>query len=142
MSNDVDQQQVGTALTLVLFKVGQHRFGVEAASVRGSGGIPGDGVLPVESLLALPGGTDDGRRQNLTIKGDRQDYAVSVAAPLELGTIPAEAIHPLPVAITTRCRLPGLRALAVTDHDLILLVNLQGLLKNSPKADLHQDGNP
>jgi len=141
MSSDVDQQQVGTALALVLFKVGQHCFGVEAASVRGSGGVPGDGVLPVESLLTLPGSTDD-RRQSLTIKGDRQDYAISVAAPVELGTIPAEAVHPLPVAITARCRLPGLRALAVADHSLILLVVLHRLRQTSPKADLLQDGKP
>lgn len=138
MNRDADHQQSGATLALVLFKAGQHQFGVEAASVRGSGGTAGDGIPSVESLLSLSGCILQGCRQNLIIKGDHQDYPLSVAAPVELCSIPAAAVHPLPLAITARCRLPGLRALAMPDHTLLLLIDLRGLLETGPATDLHQ----
>ena len=124
------QQQDGS-LELVLFKAGQHCFGLEASRVRGSGEPSAPDIPTAESLLDLAGEITDSRRKCLTIKGDKQDYELSVAAPFELCAIPTEDIHPLPVALAVRCRLPGLRALAVTEHGLTLLVDLHTLLETS-----------
>jgi len=115
-------------LELVLFKAGQHCFGVEASQVRGSQELPDHGISCIESLLSLSGDDTGNRRQCLTVKGDDQDYEISVAAPFELTAVPIEAIHPLPPAITARCKLPGLRGLAVTGAALTLLVDVRSLV--------------
>ncbi len=129
MISEVGPQPDGDALELVLFKAGQHCFGLEASRVRRSGDASTPDIPTAESLLDLAGEVTDDRRKCLTIKGTDQDYELSVAAPFELCAIPIEAIHPLPFALAARCRLPGLRALAVTERGLTLLVDLHTLLE-------------
>lgn len=114
-------------LELILFTVGQYCFGVESLQVSGSGPLPEDTIPAVESLLFLNASESGNRRQCLTIKGSSQDYSISVAVPLELCKLAVEKIHPLPAAVSARCRLPGLRALAATDAGFILLVDLRSL---------------
>ena len=128
MSSDSADQQDSATLELVLFKVGQHRFGVEASRIRSSGILPDYAIPSIESLLSLSGGENGRRRQCLTVKGRNQEYELSVEAPLELCALPLETIHPLPATVTAVCTLPGLRALALTDTSLILLVDLNALL--------------
>jgi hypothetical protein len=135
MITNTGQQQDST-LELVLFKAGQYRFGVESASVRSSGELPGHHIASIESLLALSCSSGYSRRHCLTIKGNSQDYEISVAAPLELCSIPVEIIHPLPAVLSARCKLPGLRALAVCDNGLTLLVELNRLLASAEKNSL------
>lgn len=119
----------GDSLELVLFRAGGHGFGLESSQVRGSGMPSVPDIPTAEALLELDGNTTGSRRTCLAIKGADQDYELSVAEPFELCTLPAEAIHPLPVALAARCRLPGLRALAVTERGLTLLVDLQARLR-------------
>ena len=128
MSSDSADQQDSATLELVLFKAGQHRIGVEASRVRGSGILPDYAIPAIESLLSLSGGESGRHRQCLTVKGRNQDFELSVEAPLELCALPLETIHPLPSAVTAVCTLPGLRALALADRSLILLVDLNALL--------------
>lgn len=128
MIRGVGEQQNSVFLELVLFTAGPYRFGVEASRVRGSGELPDYAVPCVESLLSLSGGIGNNRRQCLTIKGNSRNYELSVAVPLELYTLPTESIHPLPAAVTARCKLPGLRGLATTEEGLVLLVDLCLLL--------------
>lgn len=128
MSSETGQQQADSTLDLVLFKAGPYSFGLEASKVRGSGEPSAPDIPTAESLLALSGEHADRCRKCLTIKGSGRDYELSVSAPFELCAIPVDAIHPLPIALAARCRLPGLRALALTERGLILLVDLQILL--------------
>jgi len=127
---DAGQQQDSAFLELVLFKAGQHRFGVEACRIRSSGPLPDYAIPPVEPLLSLAYDTPGAHRQCLTIKGDEQDYELSVAVPFELCKLPAEAIHPLPFAVTARCKLPGLRALAISPAECIPLIDIHSLLQH------------
>ena len=131
MSSEIGRQQPDGTLELVLFKAGPYDFGLEASRVRGSGKPSTPDIPTAESLLALSGEPADSRRKCLTIKGSGQDYELSVSAPFELCAVPIEAIHPLPIALAARCRLPGLRALALTERGLTLLVDLQILLDQS-----------
>lgn len=116
------------SLELVLFKAGPHFFGLEASRVRGSGPLPDYEVLSVESLLHLASDGMTSRRQCVTLKGAVQEYELSIEAPLELCRLSADRIHALPCAVTARCKLPGLRGLALTEAGLILLVDLLPLL--------------
>ncbi len=128
MNSDSADQQDSATLKLVLFKAGRHRFGVEASRIRSSGILPDYAIPSIESLLSLSGDESGRHRQCLTVKGRNQDYELSVEAPLELCALPLEAIHPLPSAVTAVCTLSGLRALALVDTSLILLVDLNDLL--------------
>lgn len=128
MNSGSHHLQGSDTIELVLFTSGQHRFGVEASRVRGSGILPDYAIPCVESLLSLSGGNTSHRRQCLTVKGSNHDYEISVEAPLELCAFPIETIHPLPAAVTALCKLPGLRALAMAKEGLILLVDLNALL--------------
>lgn len=128
MNSDSADQQESATLELVLFKAGQHRFGVEASRIRSSGILPDYAIPSIEPLLSLPGGESGRHRLCLTVKGRNQDFELSVEAPLELCALPLETIHPLPAAVTAVCTLPGLRALALIETSLILLVDLNALL--------------
>jgi len=111
-----------SSLDLVVFKAGSFLFGVETSRIRSSCSIPGYVIPEIESLLSISGSTTNSHRQCLVIKGDKQDYEISVATPLDLLTLREDRIHPLPAAIMARCKLPGLRALAMMEGELILLI--------------------
>ncbi len=132
-----DQHQEGSTLELVLFKAGQFRFGLEASRVRGSGEFSTQNVPTAEALLALSEETADRCRKCLIIRGDEQDYEISVAAPFELRSIPAESVYPLPTALYARCRLPGLRALAILARECIMLITVHTLLQSLKPRSSH-----
>lgn len=130
MISDTIHQPGGVTLELVLFRAGPHFLGLEASRVSGSGPLLEYDVKSVESVLHLP---SDGicmtsRRQCIKIKGASHEYELSVEAPLELCRISVDKIYSLPCAVTARCKLPGLRAFALAENGLILLVDLHSPL--------------
>jgi len=112
---------------VAVFRVGGHLFGVEASQVRGSRPAGGDtaGVRDAETLLGFPASTQATTRQVLTIKGQPEDWELAVDAPLELRSLEAAAIHPLPDLVAARAGLRQLRALALVADGLMTLVDLR-----------------
>ena len=105
-------------LDVVLFTAGGWRVGLEARQVRGSRPAPSaTAAADVASLLGLPPvGETSPACQCLALKplpqqrnGDRE---IQVEGPVDLVSLPASVIHPLPALLAARTRLPGLRALA------------------------------
>lgn len=114
-------------LAVVSFMAGGYRCAVEAAQVKAQ--LPPnhtDTALTAEQLLGLlPNGKalEACHRRILLIKHPTGDYAVTVASPVELRRVDVNAIHPLPDMIAARCRLTGLRGLAITTEGMTLLVD-------------------
>ncbi len=117
-----------TALALVEFKAGRFDFAIEASGVRGSEALPDYDIPEIETLLSLSEVNNRAARLCLSLESGGQIHKISVAAPIALFSLPAAAIQPLPPALKARCRLPGLRALALTKEKFILLISLQDLL--------------
>jgi len=122
MINNSNNQKDDTSLDLVVFKAGEFLFGVETAWIKSSGILPEYTIPEIESLLSLPVNTVKSGRHCLRIKSGSHDYEISVATPLDLHSLPVANIHPLPTAIVARCKLPGLRALALLEDKVILLI--------------------
>ena len=123
-----------TAIDVVLFSIGQWRMGVEAQQVRASHSaaqtLPSThDVVLLSSLLGLP--TASAPVQLLQIKQATKDHAVQVNSPVDITSIPAQAIHPLPALLAARTQLPGLRALALDKHGLTLLLDLAAVLETA-----------
>lgn len=80
------------------------------------------GAPAAESLLGLP--VAGGAYQTLLIKSkEDQSWPLAVRPPMSLRPLPAADIHPLPDLLAARCRLPGLRALALVDGQLAPVVD-------------------
>jgi hypothetical protein len=109
-------------LDAVLFSAGKWRAGFEARAVRASRPAPtGAAGTDVETLLELELSAGLGPRQYLQLKhGDRE---ILVGSPVDLVSLPVAAIHPLPPLLAARCKLNGLRALALEPNaeNIILL---------------------
>jgi len=114
------------ALDVVLCRAGVWPVGIEAGQIGGSRRCePADAATPaLAALLDLPGG-DSGDRQVLALKASGGE--IRVAGPVELRALPAACIHPLPPLLAARCRLPGLRAVALEHGRLVLLIDLSDL---------------
>ncbi len=112
-------------LDLVIFRAGNHQVAVIASQVRSSGVSVNDQAVEIESILGLEKPAAVQARQILTIKGDSGDSEISVAMPIDLCSLPAERIHPLPEALKARCRLPGLKAIAMTSSAGIPIIDLE-----------------
>jgi hypothetical protein len=111
------------ALNFILFNAGRHLFGVEASQIRSGSLLTDEEATSFESLVHISGEANKSR-QCLTVKGKVQDYNISVEAPLELCSIQAINIYPLPKLLKVRCKMPNLQALAIVKNQLILLVEL------------------
>ena len=116
----VDAVMTQPMLDLVLFSAGGWRVGLEACWVSACRLVDtqAEGEV-IETLLGLdataptlPAGT----RQSLELKWHGGSREVLVGAPVELVSLPASAIHPLPALLTWRTRLRGLRAIAVPEQ--------------------------
>lgn len=113
-------------LEVVSFGAGGYRFAVEASQVKTQLPVRHEAeIAAVEQLLGLPGGASPGSRRTLLMKHPAGDYAVTVADPVELLTVRAEAIHPLPPLIAARNTLTGLRGLALVAEGVMLLVDFR-----------------
>lgn len=116
-------------LKVVSFMAGRHRCAVEAAQVRTQSPAGAAQPIPVEQLLGLPDSEtqNPAHRSILLMKHPAGDYAVAVCAPVELHSLKIAAIHPLPALIAARCKLAGLRGLAMGEEGVTLLVDLRSL---------------
>ena len=114
-------------LDLVLFGASGFRFGVEARRVVAARTAVGDEVLlPVEVLLGLGREPSSVRgRQVLRVGSPATALDVTVEGPVELLSVAASNVHPLPPLLAARTGLHGLRALAVTDGGILPLVELR-----------------
>lgn len=127
-----------STLDMVVFHTGNHRCAVEARQVRASRPLDGHGGMPtLESLLGLPEPEPEpgpekagspGVRLMLLMRHPDGDFPLSVRAPLQMQTMAASAIHPLPPLLAARTRIHGLRALALEAEGMTLLVDILSLL--------------
>lgn len=115
MNETGEPEAMHEALALVLFSVGAWRIGIEARQVRASHAAPAG--APVGELAATlgfpPVFASSLGRQCLTLKRTKQDKEILVDAPVDLASLPIDAIHALPPLLAARTGLRGLRALAI-----------------------------
>lgn len=113
-------------LDVVLFSAGGWRAGFEARLVRSSRPATTDaGGEEIETLLGLAPCAAALPRQSLQLKQAQGARELLVGAPVELASLPASRIHPLPPLLAARCKLHGLRALAL-EQDAQAVVLLFG----------------
>ncbi|HEX5394624.1 MAG TPA: hypothetical protein VFW68_15180 [Rhodocyclaceae bacterium] len=120
------------SIDIVFFRCGGWRVAGDAHQARASRAMQmGDEVVAqLASLLGLPAG--DQPMQILVVKTAAGDREFRVGGPVELRALPVEHIYALPPLLSTRSTLPGLRALAVEDGVLTLLVDLSALASSVP----------
>lgn len=115
-------------LDVVLFSAGEWRAGFEARLVRSSRPAAADASgEEIETLLGLAPCATALPRQSLLLKQAQGARELLVGAPVELASLPASRIHPLPPLLAARCKLHGLRALALTNNagSAILLLDME-----------------
>ena len=112
------------SIELTIFSAGSFQFGIESSQVRGSRLTQEHNLLRIETILAIRDDRSELHRQTLIIKHPDGDYELSVSSPLQLCTVPASAIYPLPFAVTNRCTLPGLRAIGIIQSTTIMLLDI------------------
>ncbi|MBF0273014.1 MAG: hypothetical protein HQL98_13270 [Magnetococcales bacterium] len=131
-----------TRLNVVLFSLGEWRVGLEAKRVRGCRLAPAaeeeteQPCLDLEKRLGLS--ADPSTKQRMILEIAHPDHPLTwrVTGPVVLHALPIATIHPLPRLLAARTRLPGLRALALTDHTpgqgdgLILLLDVDQIHDN------------
>ncbi|MBF0191215.1 MAG: hypothetical protein HQL99_08815 [Magnetococcales bacterium] len=112
-----------TSLNVVLFSLGKWRVGLEAKRVRGcrlatGGEEKRQPCLDLEERLGLSVDADAPVTQRMLLEIVHPDHPLTwrVGGPVVLHALPVETIHPLPRLLAARTALPGLRALALTDH--------------------------
>lgn len=120
------------ALDIVTFRCGDWRVGGDAQQVRASRPAKaGDEALAdLGGILGLPSGLTVA--QVLTIKTAAGDREIRVSGPVELRTVGAKNVYPLPPLLSARTALAGLRALVLEDGALTLLVDLRTLVSSVP----------
>ncbi|HEX5338534.1 MAG TPA: hypothetical protein VFW53_08860 [Gallionella sp.] len=126
-------------LDVVLFSVGELRAGFEARLVRALRPAldeARDGEVVTMQGLTLPANTSV--HQYLQLKRTDGDKEVFVGSPVELVSLPVGAIHPLPPLLAARCKLHGLRALAMEGdaRTIVLLFNADVLNFNDQENSL------
>ncbi|MBF0339845.1 MAG: hypothetical protein HQL95_02630 [Magnetococcales bacterium] len=120
-------QDHATCLDVVLFTAGGWRIGVEAHQVsscrRMSHGEDPGNVTDLELLLGLPVTPDNQIRLLLEFIPSVSLRPWRVTGPVELRAFPATTIHPLPTLLAVRSLIPGLRALAMEEDGITLLLD-------------------
>ncbi|MBF0214824.1 MAG: hypothetical protein HQM00_14895 [Magnetococcales bacterium] len=117
-------------LEVVLFSVGAWRVGMEAGRVRGcrwrsaSDAPESADIRLMSTWMALPAAECHERPMLLETLDAGQSVTWQVQGPVTLHALPVETIHPLPPLLAARTTIPGLRALALTPEEgLILLID-------------------
>lgn len=112
-----DDAVIQETLDLVLFSAGGWRVGLEARWVCASRHAPAQATgCEIESLLGFASAghmTPAASRQYLQLKRVDGSKDILVGSPVELVSLPASAIHPLPPLLAARTGLCGLRAIAL-----------------------------
>lgn len=119
------------ALDVVAFMLGNQRFAIEATQVRTLLPQQSDiSAQPLEHLIRLPKVTIPQTAQyNLLLKHPAGDYAVTVSAPVTLLSLDSSAIQPLPPLIAACSNIPSMRALAIIQDELIMLLDINTIHK-------------
>jgi hypothetical protein len=117
MSAAADCGVAPETLDLVLFSAGGWRAGLEARWVGASRLAPAQAIgCEIETLLGVASSAPTkptAPRQYLQLKRPGGSQDVFVGSPVELVSMPASAIHPLPPLLAARTGLRGLRAIAL-----------------------------
>ncbi|HXP97786.1 MAG TPA: hypothetical protein VN809_13815 [Telmatospirillum sp.] len=119
-------------LDVVSFFAGGFRFAVESRHVHGMLADRDADTVTVEDLIGLPLERDSTKshpalrhpvsRKCLLIGGARD--CVEVGGPVELETLPADSLYPLPPPVKARMSLGGIKGLAMTSAGILLIVDL------------------
>lgn len=115
-------------LEVVLFYAGGYRTGFEASLVRATRPAASESTdTPIEDLLGLAPSAHGRPRQSVQLKRADEDRHILVERPVDLTRLPPSAIHPLPPLLSARCKLNGLRALALEPDaaSVILLIDAE-----------------
>ncbi len=109
-------------LAVVRFAAGGWQFAVEVSQVRAMirETETGESCVSAESLIGLPPGSPT-RRTRLVIGPEAR--RVEVSEPVELASLPADCLFPLPPLVAERMTLVGIRALALTPSGPVLVVD-------------------
>lgn len=110
-------------LAIVSFAAGAHRFAVEARQIDALVDDEAPTTMAIETLLGVPP-IGEIRRRCLRAG----DYRVTVGEPVELRTLPADQLHPLPELVARRIGIDFVRALALEANGALLLLDLRALL--------------
>lgn len=110
-------------LEIVSFSAGGFQFAVEARQIDGMLSELPDKVIAAEALLGLAA-VKAAQRRFLRV-GTR---CIEVSEPLELRSLPADRIHPLPDFVAARINIQDAKALVLELSGSMLLVDLQALL--------------
>ncbi|TXT41181.1 MAG: Uncharacterized protein FD135_512 [Comamonadaceae bacterium] len=99
---------------MVLFSAGGWRVAVEACWVTASRLAPAHSCgCEIEALLGFDSAASDAPRQYLQLSWPGGSQEVLVGSPVELVSLCASTIYPLPALLAKRTRLRGLRAIAL-----------------------------
>lgn len=110
-------------LEIVSFKAGGFQFAVEAHQIDGMLSDAPEKVVSAEALLGLAE-IKAAQRRCLHVG----THCIEVGEPLELRSLPADQIHPLPDLVAARINIQDARALVLESSGSTLLVDLQALL--------------
>lgn len=114
---------LGRSLPVVRFRAGGHEMAVEATAIAAMRLAPEPGALAVEDLLGLDR-AEAGPRRWLMVRSRDGERCVEVGEPVRLDSLPAESIHPLPALAAARQSLRGVKAVALGQDGLVLVVDL------------------
>jgi hypothetical protein len=101
-------------LNVVVCYSGRTRIAFEVSEVCALKTLPENGK-GIEALLGLPSVNNISGRQFIELKGAELPFAVD--GPIDLISITMDAIYPLPPLLAARCKLNGLRALAMVPEN-------------------------
>jgi len=113
-------------IKMVVFTTGKTRVLIEQSYI--STMEPGNSqpaVISIEELLETPftDSTSQQLKRLLIINTDNGQFTLAVDEPVELQELPSQSIRPLPLLIAARNELPYLRAMAVLEQDIGLIID-------------------
>lgn len=110
------------ALDVVTFVAGGFRFGVEASKVSVMSSNANQGSIQAEDLIGLPLASPAQRRW---LRTRVQGKTLEVSEPVEIRQFTAAQIFALPQLVATRITLKNVRAVALDQDGIILLLDLE-----------------
>lgn len=113
-------------LEIVSFAAGGFQFAVEARQIDGMLSDIPEKVVAAEALLGLAA-VEAAQRRFLRVG----THCIEVGEPLELRSLPADRIHPLPDLVAARINIHDAKALVLESSGSMLLLDLQALLARS-----------
>jgi len=110
-------------LAIVSFSAGAYRFSVEAQQINALLDESPEAMVAVEDLLGLPL-VAAAQRRCLRVG----EALIGVSEPVELRSLSIDQLYPLPELVARRISIEGVRALALEENSVLLLLDLRALL--------------